>query len=318
MNLGDYPLGQTLDFHFTTRRFSTGAPFTLAGTPAVSAYEDNGTTEITAGITLTADFDSRTGLNHVRIVATGGNGFEAGKSYSLVITAGTVDGVSVVGEVVGFFTIERAAAYVRLGAPAGASVSADVAAIQADTDNIQTRLPAALVSGRMDASVGAMAADVVTASAIATDAIGAAEFAQAAADKVWGSAVRTLTSLGASLVQEVWDRATSALTTVGSIGKLLVDNIDASIGSRLASISYTTPPTAIENADALLDRNMATGADTNARSPRNALRSLRNKVSRDVGTGVITVTKEDDSTTAWTAASTADAAAQPVVSVDPA
>lgn len=59
--------------------------------------------------------------------------------------------------------------YARLGAPAGASVSADVAAIQSDTDNIQTRLPAALVSGRMDSSVGAMASNVITAAATAAD-----------------------------------------------------------------------------------------------------------------------------------------------------
>lgn len=40
-----------------------------------------------------------------------------------------------------------------------------------DTNDIQTRLPAALVGGRMDASVGAMAADVVTASAVAASAV---------------------------------------------------------------------------------------------------------------------------------------------------
>ena len=45
----------------------------------------------------------------------------------------------------------------------------EVAAILADTDDIQTRLPAALVSGRMDASVGAMAANVMTAAAAAAD-----------------------------------------------------------------------------------------------------------------------------------------------------
>lgn len=68
--------------------------------------------------------------------------------------------------------------YARLGAPAGASVSADVAAVKAqtaaietDTQDIQTRLPAALVSGRMDSSVGAMAANTLTASALATDAV---------------------------------------------------------------------------------------------------------------------------------------------------
>ncbi len=54
-------------------------------------------------------------------------------------------------------------AYVRLGAPAGASVSADVAAvkaetasIQSDTNDIQTRLPAALVGGRMDSNMSAI------------------------------------------------------------------------------------------------------------------------------------------------------------------
>ena len=53
----------------------------------------------------------------------------------------------------------------------GATVGVDVVAVQADTDNIQTRIPAALVSGRIDASVGAMAADTITAAAIATNAI---------------------------------------------------------------------------------------------------------------------------------------------------
>lgn len=53
----------------------------------------------------------------------------------------------------------------------GLPTAASVAAVQADTDNLQTRVPAALVGGRMDASVGAMGAGVVTAAAIATDAI---------------------------------------------------------------------------------------------------------------------------------------------------
>lgn len=104
---GDIRLGATIDLKFTTRRFSTGAPFTLAGTPAVACYVGNGTTEITAGITLTADFDSRTGLNHVRVVATSGNGFAAGTDVDVVITAGTVDSVSVVGESVGSFSIQN-------------------------------------------------------------------------------------------------------------------------------------------------------------------------------------------------------------------
>ena len=53
----------------------------------------------------------------------------------------------------------------------GTTLQAELDGIQADTEDIQSRLPAALVSGRMDASVGAMAANVLTASALATDAV---------------------------------------------------------------------------------------------------------------------------------------------------
>jgi hypothetical protein len=74
---GDIRLGDTIDIKFSTVD-STGAPTTLAGSPAVAAYVGNSTTEITAGITLSVDFDSRTGLNNVRVVASGGNGFAAG------------------------------------------------------------------------------------------------------------------------------------------------------------------------------------------------------------------------------------------------
>lgn len=49
--------------------------------------------------------------------------------------------------------------------------SAQATNIQADTDDLQTRLPAALVGGRMDSSVGAMAANTLTASALAADAV---------------------------------------------------------------------------------------------------------------------------------------------------
>lgn len=53
----------------------------------------------------------------------------------------------------------------------GLATSSALATAQADLDDIQTRIPAALVSGRIDASVGAMAADVLTASALASSAV---------------------------------------------------------------------------------------------------------------------------------------------------
>lgn len=42
----------------------------------------------------------------------------------------------------------------------------------------------------------------------------------------------------------VWDYATSAATTAGSLGKLMVDNVDATVSSRLATSGYTAPDNA--------------------------------------------------------------------------
>ena len=45
-----------------------------------------------------------------------------------------------------------------------------VSGVETETADIQSRIPAALIGGRMDSSVGAMAANTLTASALATDA----------------------------------------------------------------------------------------------------------------------------------------------------
>lgn len=102
--IGDFHKGATVRQIFTTVNTS-GVPTTLAGTPVISAYEDGGTTEITAGITLTVDLDARTGM-HLIAVDTSDAAYEAGKDYHLVITTGTVSGSSVVGYVAGHFSVE--------------------------------------------------------------------------------------------------------------------------------------------------------------------------------------------------------------------
>lgn len=78
--------------------------------------------------------------------------------------------------IAGYIDTEVAAIYSRIGAPAGASISADIAAvktqtaaIEVDTQDVQTRMPAALISGRLDVTVGAMQANVMTAAAAAAD-----------------------------------------------------------------------------------------------------------------------------------------------------
>lgn len=137
-----------------------------------------------------------------------GNGYhtyapaQAETNYDLI--AFTFTGTGAIPVTVQVYTV-AGDAFTRLGAPAGASVSADIltldnlvddlegrltsaragyldnlsagavalqstaSAIETDTQDIQGRLPSALVSGRIDASVGAMAANVMTAAAAASD-----------------------------------------------------------------------------------------------------------------------------------------------------
>ena len=81
------------------------------------------------------------------------------------------------------------------------------------------------VGGNVTGSVGSVASGGITAASIAADAIGASELA---ADAV--------TEIAAG----VWDRLTSALTTVGSAGKLIVDNLNATVSSRASQTSVDT------------------------------------------------------------------------------
>lgn len=104
MHEGDFQKNQTVDFKFTTTD-ATGAPTALSS-GALSVYKANDAAQTTTGVTLTADFDGLTGLNHVRILTTD-SFYATGNSYQVILTAGTVGGVSVVGYVVGTFSIEN-------------------------------------------------------------------------------------------------------------------------------------------------------------------------------------------------------------------
>lgn len=53
----------------------------------------------------------------------------------------------------------------------GTTLQNELDGIQADTEDIQSRIPSALVSGRIDASIGAVAANALTASGLAADAV---------------------------------------------------------------------------------------------------------------------------------------------------
>lgn len=129
----------TLNMKFTTVG-SDGASTVLAGTPVISVYKANGITQSTAGITLTVDFDSVVGLNNVLIDLSSDAFYAVGNDYQVVITTGTVGGISVVGYVVAEFSIENR--FMRGTDSASTLTKSDVAKSFKDTDVASTN-PAA-------------------------------------------------------------------------------------------------------------------------------------------------------------------------------
>ena len=103
--LGNLTEDQIIDFCFSTHK-ADGTPIDLVN-GTVSVYKANGVVQSTEGVTLVAPFDSTTGLAQVRIDTSAHSFYAVANDYNVVITVGTVDGVSVVGTVLATFSIEN-------------------------------------------------------------------------------------------------------------------------------------------------------------------------------------------------------------------
>lgn len=131
---GDYAVGSTVGGSFRTSTNRVGT--TLSGAPNINVYKRGSSTPSTAGRTLNVDVNSITGLNTWVIDTSSDGAFYVAGDFDVTISAGTVNSVSVIGEVVGGFSLASGAAFGRLGAPVGASISADIAEIEGETDDI--------------------------------------------------------------------------------------------------------------------------------------------------------------------------------------
>jgi hypothetical protein len=155
------------------------------------------------------------------------------------------------------------------------ATSSALATVQADTDDIQTRLPAALVGGRMDASVGAMAANVLTASAIAsdaitsakiaTDAIGSAQLASDAVTEIQtGLATSSALSTAQAAITDIQTRLPAALVAGridASVGAMAADTLTS---SALASSAVTEIQAGLATAANVTDAVAAIDAHTDS------------------------------------------------------
>lgn len=163
-HLGDYAPSTVIRTKFTTCQPSTGAPFTLVGSPALAVYKDDSTTQSTAGLTLSVNFDSVTGMHHA-IIDTSADGtfYSTGSNFDLVLTAGTVDGISVAGTVIASFSIGKANIATlsanAITAAVLAPASIDAATFAADTGflTVRTGTAQAGAAGSLTLDAGASA-----------------------------------------------------------------------------------------------------------------------------------------------------------------
>lgn len=164
MYLGDFKEDGDIFFKFSTRAYATGIPTTLAGTPVLSVYKDEGgaASEKTTAETyfdLDVDHDSIAGWHNVRIDLSGDAFFATGADYAVVITTGTVSGVNVFGENIATFSIENRS----MGQPAGATLAADIAALKVDTAAtlVDTAVIGTLGAGLSDITLPATGLDLI-------------------------------------------------------------------------------------------------------------------------------------------------------------
>lgn len=134
-------------------------------------------------------------------------------------------------------------------------IDTPISNVETDTQNIQSRLPAALVGGRIDSSVGAFAAGVLVAAAIAADALAAiankveAEIIdETDSEKVLEAITNKIAAVNPDLSGLTLAAIAAAVRTNFAVE---LARIDAAISSRLASAGYTAPPTAADVAAAV-------------------------------------------------------------------
>lgn len=242
--VGDFAAGSVVRIPFNTNT-SGGAPITLAGTPSLRVYKDSNPTESTTGVSLTVDWDSLTGTHYGTIdTSTDGTFYSAGSDFAVVIAAGTVNGTSVSGAIVGTFSIANRFSGTQLAtvlanqttinnnvlarlATTGytAPDNASIASIKAKTDNLPAS-PAAIGSAMT------LANNSVTNNAIADGAITSAKFT-----------VASVTGVASGILEKIdqtWRRFFKKATKTSTQIKTFADDGSTVLTTQSATDDGTT------------------------------------------------------------------------------
>ena len=148
--IGDFAAGSVVRIKFNTLAQSL-VPATPSVNPTFAVYK-NSTTEITAGITVTVDYDAKAGMHQVAIDTSADPDYTTGEDYDVVFTAGTVDGKDLTRVVLRTFSIEnrnRRANVVQIaGQTANAAAAVTFPASVANETTVAARASQTSVDGK--------------------------------------------------------------------------------------------------------------------------------------------------------------------------
>jgi hypothetical protein len=105
MCLGDYRQDSTIFFCWSTYD-KNGSSITRTTNGTIKVYRDDGTSECTAGITDTEDFDGLTGIHNCKIDLSADAFYSPGHDYSVVLEGAMIDG-EIVNAQIASFSIEN-------------------------------------------------------------------------------------------------------------------------------------------------------------------------------------------------------------------
>lgn len=334
--VGDFNTNVVYNKKFTT--VSAGGTASTLLNPTAAIYPDASTTEITAGITITTDFDGIIGYNNFQVDFSQSASYAAGGNYNAMLLGGTAGGNYLRGYEIFDFSIRN-----RYGA-AGATATIDANVISIDgklttgnnaTLNLkQLSIINSAGSALVAQSTGGNGSGILatghetgsgilgqggnTASGISgiggiTSGAGIAGEGQGnQAEGIVGSAEPGSNGYG---IAAYGDGSGDGIIALGGVSGV---DIRGNLAGTVSSLSVGERN---EVADAFLNRDMSIGTDSGTsiiRTTRQALRFLRNKWGSITTGGTFAVYKEDDVTESWVGTVASTSSANPIIGVDPA
>ena len=310
-------LTETITVDFITSSPTTGAAIDADSLPTCEVFED--TTDVAILAPTVTKRSAKTGNYRVAVAVTTANGFEAGKSYNVIVaaTVGTVAAKAVVQTFQVRTNSEDDLATQASVTTLSGYVDTEVAAILAAVD---TEVASIL------AKVNALPADPADASDIAA-AFSTVNLKLDAIDDFVDTEIQAIKTKTDNLPVDPASASSmaSSFTVVNSKLDVVDDYLDtevAAIKAKTDQLTFTggkvdanaslalvaADLTAI--ADAILKRDWTAVSGEAAYSLLQAARMLRNVWSTTGG--VLVVKKEDGSTNAWSRPLSVDPAAQPI------